>query len=95
MTDETKLHLDLSRAARARQITDNELFREAFQKLEADYIKELMGSAAHEQRKRENLWQAVQILGNLRDHFSTILMNGKIAKAELDQLSNMKRPKAA
>jgi hypothetical protein len=95
VTDETKLMQAASRATRAKILVEDELFREAFRALEEDYTKALIATEAHEQRKRESLWQAIQILGNVRDHFASILRDGKLAKAELDELANKKRPKAA
>ena len=35
---------------------------------------------------RERLWQAVNVVGKVRDHLTSMVTNGKLAQKELDQL---------
>jgi hypothetical protein len=91
MIDESKLRLDAARAARARALLDNELLIEAFTKLETDYVAAWKLTPARDNDGRERLWQAVQIVGKIKDHLATVIENGKLAEAELKQLAERPR----
>src|SRR5262245_20185574 len=95
MADEGKLHRAKQRGLQAQALLDNELMQEAFKGLEASYIKAWGESDAAEVAARENLWRAVQILGDVRRHLLKIATNGKIAQRELSDLENRFRPRAA
>jgi hypothetical protein len=85
----------LNRAFQAKTLLENELFREAFQTLETAYATAWKESQPHEFKSRENYWCAIQILGDVQKHLQTILTDGVIARAELDELAKRQRPKAA
>ena len=40
---------------------------------------------------RENLWRAVQVLGDVRRHLHSAVTDGKIAQGELDRLAGLNR----
>jgi hypothetical protein len=84
---EDKLHCDIVRGARAKALIDDELLAEAFARLDADYIAAWRATPARDTDARERLWQAVQIVGKVRDHLSTALSNGKLAQRQLDELA--------
>jgi hypothetical protein len=81
--NEDKLEAALSRAARAQALIDNELLGEAFDKLDAEYIRAWRGTPARDVMAREKLWQAVNVVGLVRDHLARIIADGKLAQAEL------------
>jgi hypothetical protein len=78
-----KLETAINRGERARQLLDDPLLQEAFVKLEADYIAAWRTTRALDNAAREKLWQAVNIIGKVRDHLGRALADGKVAKAEL------------
>ena len=81
------------RGARAKELLSNELLQEAFARLEAEYISAWRQMPARDTDARERLWQAVNIVGKVKDNLTTILSNGKLAQRELDDLIG--RDKAA
>ena len=93
MTDELKLRKDLESAARAQRLLEDDTFKSAFEKLEADYIAVWRQTPARDTDARERLWQAVNILGKVRDHLGSVVANGAVAKRELDDLAHAGRRK--
>jgi hypothetical protein len=81
--NEDKLQSAINRGQKARELLDNDLLREAFDKLEADYIAAWRVTRALDRDAREKLWQALQIVGKVRAHLGTVLSNGKVAQTEL------------
>ena len=93
MSQDDKLEAAITRGARAKELLTNELLQEAFARLEADYISAWRQTPARDTDARERLWQAVNIVGKVKDNLTTILSNGKLAQRELDDLIG--RDKAA
>jgi hypothetical protein len=89
-----KLAAAIGRGARARELLGNELLQHAFARLEADYISAWRQTPARDTDARERLWQAVNIVGKVRDHLVTIVNDGKLAQRELDDLTG-RNPAAA
>ena len=82
-----KLHDAIVRGARAKELLGNELLQEVFARLDAEYISAWRQMPARDVDGRERLWQAVNIVGKVKDHLTTILNNGKLAQRELDDLA--------
>lgn len=80
---EDKLERAINRGQKARDLMANELLTEAFAKLEADYISAWRTTRALDKDAREKLWQAVNIVGKVRDHLGKVLADGKLAQSEL------------
>jgi len=91
VSDEHKLLRDKSRALGAQSLLDNDLFNEAHEALEAELIKAWKASNPRDTEGRERLWAAVQANAKHKDYIANILNDGKIAEAELKQISE--RPK--
>ncbi len=89
MTDETKLALDQSRGMRAERLLKDELLVEAFSTLEADYTAAWKKTGVRDTDGRERLWQAIQIVGKVRDHLTAVVSNGKLAATELKQIETL------
>jgi hypothetical protein len=87
MSDDDKLQAALVRGARAKELLGNELLQEVFARLDAEYISAWRQTPARDTDARERLWQAVNIVGKVKDHLTTILNNGKLAQRELDDLA--------
>jgi hypothetical protein len=86
-----KLQAAVSRAARAQALLENELLRDAFEKLEDDYVAAWKTWPAADRDGRERLWQAVNVLGKVRDHLARVLADGKLAQRELTDLVHKPR----
>lgn len=88
MSDELKLRKDAERAARATRLIDDPLLTEIFTGLEAEYVDFWRGKTAiADVDGRERLWQAVQIIGKVRNQLKTIAADGRMAERELQKLA--------
>lgn len=87
MSDEQRLNRDITRRAQAEQLVGNELLQEAFARLEDRYIAEWRVCQFRDTDARERLWQAVNILGKVKDHLGKIVADGKLAQREIDELT--------
>lgn len=85
MTDEHKLARDISWQAQAQALLDNQLLQESFAYLEKLFVDGWKVST--NPALREELWRSQANLANLRKHLTTVLNNGKLAQAEIDQLT--------
>jgi len=88
---EHKLNADMARRARAEALLQDDLLQEAFARLEERYIEEWRVSQFRDTDARERLWQAVNILRKVRDHFAKIVRDGKLAQREIDQLAEKRK----
>lgn len=88
MADEFKLQQDASRATRAKTLLENELLAEAYNKIEADLIAAWIASLPRDTDGRERCWNAVQANRKHREYLVSVLNNGKLAAAELKQLTD-------
>lgn len=87
MVDEDKLSQDAARAARAQNLLDNELLKEAFASLRAQYSADLMGTTVDQQGARERLYLAHRIVGEVERHLITVVTDGKLAQRQLKALA--------
>lgn len=93
MTDEIKLNQEQSRGARAKALLENELLTEAFAQLEAAYVERWRQTHIDDERGREKLFIAVNVVGKVKAHLGTIVANGSVAAKQLDELAAMERRK--
>jgi hypothetical protein len=87
MSDESKLHEISSKAVRAQSLLDNELVAEAFKGLEDNYAAAWRATTIDDVGTREKLFLAINIVGKVRDHLTSIVTNGKLAQVELKELA--------
>lgn len=87
MIDEHKLLRENSRAVEAQSLLDNSLFNDALATLEAEYIAAWKATPLRDSDGRERVWQAVQIIGKIKDHIGAVLNDGKLAAAQLRELA--------
>lgn len=90
MSDD-KLHDALIRASQARDLLSNELLSEAFDELEKAYVNFWRTTKVDDDKGREKLFIAVNVVGKVKAHLQNVLSDGSIAKRELDEL--IARPK--
>jgi hypothetical protein len=89
--DEFKLQRDVGRQAQAQALLDNPLLQEAFTLLETAYVKAWKETLARDDDGRERLWQAVQVVGKVRDHITNVFNTGKIAQRDLQELTTKRK----
>jgi len=86
-----KLNTTIKRWAAAAEILDNPLINEAFDKLSDAYVEQWKLTQFRDTEGRDRLWQAVNCIGKVRDHFRLMVEDGKIAKAQLDDMQGLGR----
>lgn len=91
---EDKLQTSITRGARAEALLKNELLQEALVNLERDYIEAWKISSARDTDGRERLWQAVNIVGKVRDHIVKVVNDGKLSQRQLNDLVKTSRQAA-
>lgn len=91
MTDEIKLAQATARAARAKALLDDDLLKEAFDRLDSAYVKAWRETGAADDNARHKLWQAVNVVGKVRDHLASAVTNGKVAQREIDELAERRK----
>ena len=81
---EAKLQQEVSQANRAKQLFENPLFKESFDKLRNLYQESLFNTGVNEQETREKLWLAYNIVNKVEQHFIELLDTGKLATKQLE-----------
>ena len=89
MSDESRLHEAASKAARAQELLDNELLVDAFESLEKNYIAAWRLTTIDDAAGREKLFLAINVVGKVRDHLANVVVNGRLAEAELKELAHL------
>lgn len=87
MIDELKANQDQARGARAKALLENELLTEALAMLEVAYIERWRATHIDDEKGREKLFLAVNVLGKVTAHLHTVVSDGKIAAKQLDDLA--------
>lgn len=91
MTDEIKLTKAAERGSRAHQLLSSELLQDCFQALTKEYIDYWQRTHINDDKGRERLWQAVQIVGKVQEHLMKIAANGRLATQDLSRIKTLKR----
>lgn len=86
MPDEIALHREVNRAARAKELAEDEILQEAFKTLEDSYLAAWRGTKTHDVQDREILFIAINALGKVREHLALVIAHGSIAQADLNKL---------
>jgi hypothetical protein len=86
--DEHKMLRDQNRGTQAEHLINHPLMKEAFDLYEAEIMKRWRdtGTGESDTFKRERLWQAINLLGKVKEHLFHVVENGKLAKHHLAQL---------
>lgn len=87
MSDEDTLSQAAAKAARAQGLLGNELLMESFEALEHAYIAAWRSTTVDDEKGREKLYLAINIIGKVQEHLITIVNDGKIAAAQLRDLA--------
>ena len=88
MSDPGKLLEQTNRAMHAKNLLENELLVEAFSTLEKAYIERWKSTHIDDDKGRERLFVAINVVGKVRSHLEAIVnIDGKLAQAELNQIA--------
>ena len=81
---EAKLQQELRQANKAKQLFENPLLQESFDKLRNVYQESLFNTGAKESETREMLWLAYNIVGKVEQNLKEIIDTGKLASKQLE-----------
>jgi len=84
--NEGKAREAITRAAKAEALLRNELLQEGFDYLEAQFIDAWRNSEVTDNESRERLYQLLKNLEALKGYFNTVIEDGKMATAQLEQV---------
>ena len=74
----------MSQANKAKQLLENPIFKESFDKLRKLYQDSLFNTGVKEQDTREKLWLAYNVVNKVEQHFIELLDTGKLATKQLE-----------
>ena len=74
----------MSQANKAKQLLENPLFKESFDKLRKLYQDSLFNTGVKEQDTIEKLWLAYNVVNKVEQHFIELLDTGKLATKQLE-----------
>lgn len=81
---------EVVRAGRAREVLDNEMFKEAVADIEQALLIGIRRSAFKDAELREKLCQRYALLHDLRDQLSTHMETGELAEATMTMREKIK-----
>lgn len=84
--DDDKISLAIHRANKAEALRKDEMLNEAFMSLENTYIDAWRTRPVGDVDGRERLWQAVNLVGKVREHLLKVVGDGKMARDAIDEL---------
>lgn len=84
--NEGKAREAVSRASKAEALLRNELLQEGFDYLETQFIEAWRNSEVTDNESRERLYQLLKNLEALKGYFNTVIEDGKMANAQLEQV---------
>ena len=86
--EQAKLQEELNQANKAKQLFENPLLKESFDKLKKLYTESLFNTGATETEAREKLWLAYNIVSKVEQNLFEILDTGKLASKQSEDYRN-------
>ena len=65
--------------------------KEAFNYLADKYKSEIFNTSYSDHEQRQVLWMAYNMIDKIKGHLESVMENGKLASAELEQLNGLTR----
>ena len=84
-SQQDKLQQEVSQSNKAKQLFENPLLKESFDKLKKLYAESLFNTGAKETEAREKLWLAYNVVGKVEQNLLEILDTGKLASKQLEE----------
>ena len=85
---QNQLNQELNQANKAKQLFENPLLKESFDKLKKLYTESLFNTGATETEAREKLWLAYNVVSKVEQNLFEILDTGKLASKQLEDYRN-------
>ena len=83
-SEQDKLNQELSQANKAKQVFENPLIKDSFDKLRSLYAESLFNTGANETEAREKLWLAHNIVSKVEQNLLEMIDTGKLASKQLE-----------
>lgn len=90
MVNEGKAREKISRQAKAEALLRNEILQEGFEYLEKEFIDAWKNSGMEDTASRERLYMLCQNLSALKGYIVSVIEDGKLAEAALQELQTRK-----
>ena len=87
MDNHNNLYKQVSRGTKAKQLLEDPLLKEGFEYLFEQYRSEIFNTSYKDHEQRQVLWMAYNMLDKIKGHLLTVMETGKLASAELEQLT--------
>nr|BAR31576.1 conserved protein of unknown function [uncultured Mediterranean phage uvMED]BAR31631.1 conserved protein of unknown function [uncultured Mediterranean phage uvMED] len=92
--EQDKLNQELNQANKAKQLFENPLLKDSFDKLRKLYSESLFNTGATELDAREKLWLAYNVVNKVEQNLLEMIDTGKLASKQLeDYRSSIKKQK--
>jgi len=82
----SNLQKEQTRGQRAKNILEDELFKESIQTLKDSYSDAIFQTGPNDELARTKIYLAFQILGKFENHFRSVLETGILAAKQLEDL---------
>ena len=79
-----------TRGQRAKNILEDELFKESLQTLKDSYSNAIFQTGPNDELARTKIYLAYQILGKFENHFRSVMETGILASKQLEELRKKK-----
>ena len=86
--EQDKLNQELNQANKAKQLFENPLLKESFDKLRNLYSQSLFNTGALEADAREKLWLAYNVINKVEQNLLEMIDTGKLASKQLEDFRN-------
>ena len=91
--EQAKLQQEVNQSNKAKDLFDNPLVKESFDKLKNLYSTSLLNTGAAENETREKLWLAYQMVGKVEQNLLEMIDTGKLASKQLEDFRNQIKEK--
>ena len=85
---EGKLNQEITQANKAKQLFEEPLLKESFEKLKKLYSESLFNTGATETDTREKLWLAYIIVSKVEQNLLEMIDTGKLASKQMEDYRN-------
>jgi|TARA_X000001316_G_C900381_1_gene18819 hypothetical protein len=86
--EQDKLNQELNQANKAKQLFENPLLKDSFDKLRKLYSESLFNTGATELDAREKLWLAYNVVNKVEQNLLEMIDTGKLASKQLEDYRN-------
>ena len=70
---------EISRGERARQVLEDEMFKEAMTAIKAEVYRKFLATSFDQKEERDELWRKSQTIEALEGYLKSVMISGKLA----------------